>query len=35
MLDSGLISTYPKFIEDDSLVKVMIDCNNIKEFKYV
>jgi hypothetical protein len=35
MLDSGIISTYPKFIEDDPLVKVMIDCNNIREFKYV
>lgn len=34
MLDSGKIDMVPKFIETNSLAQIMINCNNIREFKY-
>jgi len=34
MLNNNLIDTYPVFEEQNQLIKLMISCNNIKEFKY-
>ena len=34
MLNSGVITHYPKFKENDTLVQLMVYCNNIVEFKY-
>ena len=34
MFNNKLIPTYPEFKEDDSLAQIMLDCNNIGEFKY-
>ena len=34
MLDAGEITFYPRFKEEDPLVQLMVDSNNIKEFKY-
>lgn len=34
MLNKGEIEMYPKFNEENKLVQIMMDCNNIKEFKY-
>jgi len=34
MLDSGAINMYPMFDEQDLLAKMMMESNNIREFKY-
>lgn len=34
MLNKGEIEMYPKFNEANKLVQIMMDCNNVKEFKY-
>lgn len=34
MLEKGEIDMYPNFKENNELVQVMINCNNIREFKY-
>lgn len=34
MLNKGEIDMYPKFIESNELVQIMINTNNIREFKY-
>ena len=34
MFNNKLISTYPEFKEDNSLAQIMLDSNNIGEFKY-
>ena len=34
MLNKGEVDLYPKFTEQDELVKIMTSSNNIKEFKY-
>lgn len=34
MLNNSLIDTYPRFDEENELAQIMINCNNIREFKY-
>lgn len=34
MLNDGRIDMVPKFIETNPLAQIMINCNNIREFKY-
>lgn len=34
MLNNGEINLYPKFIEQNDLVSIMVNTNNIREFKY-
>lgn len=34
MLNKGQIEMYPKFNEENKLVQIMMDCNNVKEFRY-
>lgn len=34
MLDRGEITHYPEFKEEDELVEIMMNSNNIKEFRY-
>lgn len=34
MLNKGELDMYPKFIENNELVQIMVNTNNIKEFKY-
>jgi predicted nucleotidyltransferase len=34
MLDKGEIDMYPKFKEENELVQIMMNSNNIREFKY-
>lgn len=34
LLDKGKIDMYPKFNEENSLVKIMMNSNNLREFKY-
>lgn len=34
MLDKGEIDMYPKFKEENELVQIMMNSNNVKEFRY-
>ena len=34
MLDKGEIDLYPNFSSDDDLIQLLLNANNIKEFKY-
>lgn len=34
MLDKGELDMYPRFSEEDELVQIIVNSNNVREFKY-